>query len=228
MGPIARAVSGRRPAILAVLLLGLVAAAAVAATGASGRTEGSMAPKCTRLSAHKLARLVHQPKMYLDHVGPLDASCIYYGVPRKVANAVPRSVPASQIKYYPSLMVSATRVPESFFKAQEELFAKQGLVAARVDRKLGLGSHARAYHEVLTSTDLQPCQTGILYSDWVGPPECKPQPSLEKVTVLAYKGPSHGLGTLVVVGAAAQTPPTHLTERNVERIAAGVFTGKLP
>jgi hypothetical protein len=214
-------------------LAGLVAAAvlvalAVLAAGASGAPKGLLPPKCTRLSVHKIAKLVHQPKMYLDHVGPLDASCAYYGVPKKVANENPPSVPSGQIKYHPSLMISATRVPESFFRSQERLFAMQGLEPVHVNRTLGLGSHAVAYHEVITSLGMQPCDPMNLYSNWVGPPECSPQPSLEKVTVLVYKGPARGFGTLVLVGAAAQTPPTHLTERNVERIAAGVYTGKLP
>ena len=46
--------------------------------------------------------------------------------------------------------------------------------------------------------------------------------------MLVYRGSHTGIGTLVTVTAAAQTPPTHLTEVNVEKIAAGAFTGKLP
>jgi hypothetical protein len=76
---------------------------------------------------------------------------------------------------------------------------------------------------VITSADTQPCDPMILYNNWVGPPDCNPQPSLEQVTVLVYHD-----GVLELIGAASQTPPTHLTEHNVETIAAGIFTGKLP
>jgi hypothetical protein len=66
-------------------------------------------PKCSRLSLDKLATLVHQPKTYFDPVGSLDAGRIHYGVPNKIANQVPPSVASGKIRYYPSLMVSATR-----------------------------------------------------------------------------------------------------------------------
>jgi hypothetical protein len=226
MGPMASGARSGRLAVIAACVA--VVALTVAVAGASGKPKGLAPPKCTRLSVHKLAELVHQPKMYLDHVGPLDAICIYYGVPKMVANEVPPSVASGKIKYHPSLMVSATRAPESFFASEQKLFAGQGLVPVRVNRKVGLGSHATAYHEVITSAEMPPCDPTILYNNWTGPPECNPQPSLEKVTVVAYQGPATGLGTVVVVSAAAQTPPTHLTELNVERIAKGVFTGKLP
>jgi hypothetical protein len=227
MGQMASGARTGRLAVLAASMI-VVVALTVSAAGASGKPRELATPKCTRLSVHKLAELVHQPKMYLDHVGPLDASCIYYGVPRKIANQIPPSVASGKIKYHPSLMVSATRAPESFFAAEQKLFASQGLVGVRVNRKLGLGRHATAYHEVITSATMPPCDPMILYNNWTGPPSCNPQPSLEKVSVVAYQGPASGLGTLVVVSAAAQTPPTHLTELNVERIAKGVFTGKLP
>lgn len=217
--------AGQLAGLAAVVCAGAILLLAV--TGAAART-CLLPPKCTRLSVHKLAKLVHQPKMYLDHVGPLKASCTYYSAPRKVANTEPPSVPSSEIKYYASLQVSATRAPESFFGIQEKLLAKGGAIAAAPDRKLGLGRHARVYHHVITSAGLQPCQSGILYSNWTGPPDCNPQPSLEQIAVLVYRGSHTGIGTLVTVTAAAQTPPTHLTEVNVEKIAAGAFTGKLP
>jgi hypothetical protein len=219
----------RRRQLVGLAAFVTLVALTVTVTSASGHAKGAEAPKCTRLSVHKLARLVHQPKMFLDHVGPLDAMCTYYGVPRKIANQdPPRTVPSDQIKYYPSLNISAVRVPESLFRFQEKLFRGQGLVPAAVDPKLGLGRHAVAYHEVITSAGMQPCQTGILYDNWTGPPECNPQPSLDKITVMVYQGHGKGLGLLVTVGAASQTPPTHLTEHNVERIAKGDITGDLP
>ena len=223
MGGIAFAMRGRRAAALALLMVALGVTLSLAATGASGKTRGPSSPKCNRLSAHKLAKLVHQPKLYLDHVSVRDLMCTYYGVPKKIANNPPAAVPSNKIKYYPSLLISVVPGTQSGYEEQLALFEKQDLVPVPINRRFGLGKDARVFHQVITSTTLQPCDPMILYNNWVGPPGCNPQPSLEQVTVLAYHN-----GVLVLVGAASQTPPTHLTEHNVETIAAGVFTGRLP
>jgi hypothetical protein len=223
MGGIAFAMRGRRAVALALLAVALGAMLSFAATGASGKTSGPSSPKCDRLSTRKLAKLVHQPKLYLDHVSVRDLMCTYYGVPKKIADNPPAAVAFNKIKYYPSLMISVLPGTQGEYDSQLALFKAQGLVPVPISRKFGLGRDARAFHQVITSAILQPCDPAILYNNWVGPPDCNPQPSLEQVTVLVYHD-----GLLVQVGAASQTPPTHLTEHNVETIAAGIFTGKLP
>lgn len=207
----------------ALLTVALGATMALVATSASGRTRGPFSPKCNRLSTRKLAKLVHQPKLYLDHVSARDLMCTYYGVPKKIADNPPAAVPSNKIKYYPSLLISVVPATRSEYEQQLALFEKQNLVPVPINRRFGLGKDARVFHQVITSTTLQPCDPMIVYNNWVGPPDCNPQPSLEQVTVLAYHD-----GLLEMIGAAAQTPPTHLTEHNIETIAAGMFTGKLP
>ncbi len=113
MGGIAFAMRGRRAVALALLAVALGAMLSFAATGASGKTPGPSSPKCNRLSTRKLAKLVHQPKLYLDHVSVRDLMCTYYGVPKKIADNPPAAVPSSQIKYYPSLSISVVPAPRS-------------------------------------------------------------------------------------------------------------------
>jgi hypothetical protein len=54
----------------------------------------------------------------------------------------------------------------------------------------------------------------------------KPQPALQKVTVLAYRGYDHGLGFAVLVSAAAQYP-SHLTQKHIEQLAKDALRGHI-
>lgn len=102
----------------------------------------------------------------------------------------------------------------------------QKLSQSGVDPKVGLGKDARIYYGVITDNNQMPCSTGILENNWTGPPACKPQPALQKVTVLAYRGSDHGLGLAVLVSAAAQYP-SHLTQKHIEQLAKDALRGHI-
>ena len=83
------------------------------------------------------------------------------------------------------------------------------------------------YSTTQTGSDQPQCQPGILYDNWVGGPECKGEPALKKVGVLAWVRLSTALGRMVLVGAAQQSPPGSLSISHAVALAEASVEGRL-
>ena len=96
-----------------------------------------------------------------------------------------------------------------------------------VNAKLRLGSEEYFYSGNQTSQGEMPCESEILYDNWVGPPSCVGEPPLQEVGVLAWIGGSRGIGTMVNLAAGAQAGLTHLSLSHMLELAKESTTGVL-
>ncbi len=219
--------SGRRALALAVLVA--AGALTVSVTAASGKVPKlPTTPTCARFSTRKVSTLLGVGRMYLVHALVNGTSCSYYGVNAAQANALAtRDVPYNQIKYVPSLMIAVQTTTKTLFDFQLGLLRKGSFVVDAVHPKLRLGSEEYFSSGKVTSTNLMPCESEILYNNWLGPPSCIGQPLLQEVAVLAWIPLSHGPGRMVYLSAAAQTPPGGLTISHMLELTSESVTGAL-
>ena len=234
MGPAGSTARRRSPFLLALAVLAAVGVLSVSIGGtpASAKPKLPAISNCAKFPVGKIGKLLGVGKMYLDHTLVHGGQCTYYGVPAKTANEYPKSVPYTQIKYIPALLISITDSTKVLYHYQELTLdseaEKKGFSVSGVDPKLGVGNDARVYSGTIDASEFPDCEPEIEYNNWTGPPICSGEPSQQKVTVLAYQGASKGIGQLVMVAAAAQTPPEHLKLLRIEKIAKGAFTGQFP
>jgi hypothetical protein len=212
-----------RSAVRLVVLL-LVGGFSVLVAGgvATGKApSGPKVPRCSKLSVNAISKLVGVGKLYRDTTLVRGTSCQYYGWPKKKADNPP-TVASNKIKYVPALLISVSLTSSVGYYyltyKLDEGGDNQKLSYGGVPPKAGLGKDARIYYGVINDKNQPACSPGILENNWTGPPACKPQPSLQKITVAAYRGSNHGVGLAVLVSASAEYP-SHLTQAHIERVA---------
>lgn len=209
-----------------------VAALTLVVSSASAKVTLPKVPKCSGFSTGKISSLLMVGRLHLVHTLVNGTSCTYYGVSAAKANALATtSVPYKQIKYIPSLMIAIEPTTKRLFNLQKGLVSHSAgsddLDFGAVSAKLRLGSEEYFYSGNQTSQGEMPCESEIMYDNWLGPPSCVGEPSLQEVGVLAWIGPSRGMGTMVNLAAGAQAGLTHLSLSHMLELAKESITGAL-
>ena len=212
-----------------VVLVGGFAVSVAGGVAAGKAPARPSVPRCSSLSVKAISKLVGVGKLYLDHTRVHGTSCDYYGWSQKQVDNPP-DVASNKIKYVPSLLISVIPATRTLYydyanRLREEA-DNQRLHSVGLSPKLGLGKEARFYYGVITDSKQPACSTGILENNWTGPAACRPQPGLEKVSVIAYRGSNNGLG-LVVTVSAAQEYPSHLQAPRLARLAKDALAGHI-
>jgi hypothetical protein len=218
---------------LALTFVLIVAALNVVLSSASAKVTLPTVPTCSKFSTGKISSLLGVGRLHLVHTLVHGTSCTYYGVSAAQANALAtKSVPYQQIKYVPSLMITIEPTTKALFDLQKGLLSRSAssheLEFGAVSAKLRLGSEEYFYSGDQTSQGEQPCESEIMYDNWLGPPSCVGEPPLRKVGVLAWIGGSSGIGRMVNLAASAQgAGGTHLSLSHLLELAKESTTGAL-
>ncbi len=221
--------AGTRLALTFVLI---VAGLSVVASSASAKVRLPTVPRCSGFSTNKISSLLLVGHLHLVHTLVHGTSCTYYGVSAARANVLATTaVPYQQIKYVPSLLISILPTTKALFNLQKGLISRNasshGLSFGAVGTKLRFGSQEYFYSGDQTSQGELPCESEILYDNWVGPPSCVGEPPLQEVGVLAWIGGSRGLGRMVNLSAGAQAGMTHLSLSHMLELAKETMNGAL-
>jgi hypothetical protein len=229
MGRARSSIAGGRLALSFVLIVG---ALTVAVSSAPAKVTLPVVPKCSRFSTGKISSLLLVGRLYLVHTLVHGTSCTYYGVSAAQANALAtKSVPYQQIKYVPSLMIAVEPTTKALFDLQKGIVSQgassHNLRFDSVNAKLRLGSEEYFYSGDQTSQGQSPCESEIMYDNWTGPPSCVGEPPLQEVGVLAWIGPSKGIGTMVNLAAGAQVGLTRLSLSHMLELAKESASGAL-
>lgn len=209
----------------------LVAAAAVAlpSSPASAKVvhRHPTFPTCADFSQRKISDLLGVGRMYLNHTLVRGLACTYYGLPPAQANALAtKSVPGNQITYIPSLFISIERSRKRFYNLEVRLLESSHLDVRGVARPLRVGSDEVFGTRTLSSVDLPPCEEGILYDNWTGPPSCQGQPELRQIAVAAWIETRQG-GLLLYMSAGSQVPLDPIYLSHMLELAKRSVTGEL-
>jgi hypothetical protein len=167
-------------------------------------------PRCGSFSAKKVSDVLRSGRrMYLQHTLADGTSCTYYGLTVKQADELTNTfVPYNQIIYYPSLLISAVETTGRLFNFQLRLLEKQGYERSYVlaTDPWRIGSDELFFHGTQAGDKQQECTANpmIMYDNWVGPPDCKGQPALDQVQVLAWIPKQRGSGLMILLSASNQ------------------------
>jgi hypothetical protein len=221
-----RRTAGRLAGVL--LLVGLLGGGVAGAWGKVAKLP--INPTCSKFSPQKVSKvLAVGRRMYLDHTLVHGTSCFYQGLSPKQAAALEKTqVPYNKITYYPSLEIDVQKTKKEFFNLQEKLLHRSGFEVGQTARKdvWRIGSEELFSTGEVTGSNMQPCDPMILYNNWVGPPECRQQPALHEVSVLAWIPLGGSLGRMVFLSASAQSGrPLNLS--HVLELAKESVTGAL-
>lgn len=197
---------GRLSAVVAVFAVLLCAPAGVSAK--HPKLPG--VPRCASFSAKKVSDVLRSGRrMYLQHTLALGTSCTYYGLTVMQADGLADTqVPYNQITYYPSLLISAVETTRKLFDFQLRLLEKQGYDRSSVLERdpWRIGAEELFFHGSQTGDKQQDCTANpmIMYDNWTGPPDCKGQPALDQVQVLAWIPKGTGSGLMIFLSASNQ------------------------
>jgi hypothetical protein len=216
----------RRVAALMVVL-----GVAVAVSPAAGMVHPKF-PTCKKFATAKVSRVVAVGKLYLDHTLVHGTSCTYYGVDAaKATKLATTGVPFSKIKYYPSLMIAVTPATKFLFglqrKLEKQTASKEGLEFDAVNKRLRFTREEYFYTGEISGKDEMKCDPQIEYDNWVGPPECRGEPALKKIGVIAFIPTGGDRGRLLTINATQQAPPGSLSLSHVLELARKTVNGKL-
>jgi hypothetical protein len=220
----------RKAASWMLALLSVAAVVGISAAGASGKQKHPTSPTCADFSLHKVSHVLGiGTRMYLSHTLVHGTSCTYAGVTNSRAKQLATdNVAWNKIKYYPSLLIDVQTTKKSLFDVQLNLLKMSFTTVDKTSRKdrWRIGSQEYFTSADVTGAKLPACNSGILYNNWLGPPECKGQPALFKVAVLAWIPLAHGKGRMVFLSAAAQSgSPLHIS--HMLELAKESVTGQL-
>lgn len=201
------------------------------AADAAGRKTLPTTPTCGKFSSRKVSDvLAVGSRLYLDHTLVHGTSCTYEGLTAKQSAVLAgKQVPYNQITYYPSLLIDIQTTTKTLFDLQKGLILKGASTVGTTSPKdpWRIGSEELFTSGEVTGDKMPPCNSMILYDNWLGPPACMGQPALRKLAVLAWIPLGGATGRMVFLSAAAQAGRplnlSHLLELAKESVTGQLY-----